>query len=317
MKFAYRSLLMLSASAVVAPAWAQSPAAEPAATEAAATTIEDIVVTARRKEESLQNVPVAITALSGEQLEQKGLRSTEDLRSFVPGMNIGGQRRDDAQFFLRGQGPGVTQTGQRNFTSVATYFAEVPTAVAGPGVFYDMASVQVLKGPQGTLFGRNTTGGAVLFEPRRPTWNNEGYVQATYGNYDFKQLEAVINVGIVPDKVALRVAGQFSRRDGFTKSVNTGQKLDGRKYDAVRGSLLVAPADGIESLTIVDYRDKDNSGTSSILRALNLSAPLGATTLASPVVSALTGIPVGTSFPIRTGGSVSIGCLSAALPGCK
>ena len=123
MKFAYRSLLMLSASAVVAPAWAQSPAAEPAATEAAATTIEDIVVTARRKEESLQNVPVAITALSGEQLEQKGLRSTEDLRSFVPGMNIGGQRRDDAQFFLRGQGPGVTQTGQRNFTSVATYFA--------------------------------------------------------------------------------------------------------------------------------------------------------------------------------------------------
>ena len=325
MTFSNGNVLLFSASVIAiccaTPSFAQEAARpDKSAPEAASevTQLADIVVTARRRDESLQGVPVAITALTGDQLEQKGLRSTEDLRSSVAGLNISGQRRDDASFFLRGQGPGVITTGQRNFTSVATYFAEVPTTVAGPGVFYDLASVQVLKGPQGTLFGRNTTGGAVLFEPRRPTDSNEGQFKATLGNHDYREFEAIVNFAPVPGVVALRLAGQVSHRDGFTTSTITGQQLDGREYEAFRGSLLLTPNDRLENLSIVDYRDKDNSGTSAILVAVNPATPLGAVPLSMFGASGtfLTGAPAGTVLPVRTGGTVNVACLQVALPGC-
>lgn len=227
---------------------------------------DDIVVTARRREEQLQDVPVAITALGGEALEQRGIRAVEDLRSSVPSLNLTAQRRDEANFYLRGQGPGVQNPGQRNFTSVATYFAEVPIEVSGPGVFYDIASVQVLKGPQGTLFGRNTTGGAVLFEPNRPTMDTSGYIKGSVGNYDYRELEGALNFAVVPEILAIRLAGNIAKREGFTQSVITGQKLDGRDYYGFRGSVLFTPGDSLENLLIIDGRDKDQSGTSAILR---------------------------------------------------
>lgn len=323
MAFSNRKLLLasvcmatLTGTAAMAAAQDRQVADASASAEGPAL-LDEIVVTARRKVEAIQDVPVAVTALSGAQMEEKGLRSTEDLRNFAPGVNISGQRRDEAQFYIRGQGPGVISTGQRNFTSVATYFAEVPTTMAGPGVFYDLASVQVLKGPQGTLFGRNTTGGAILFEPATPTDDTEGTVKLTYGNYDYREAEGMVNVALVPEKVAFRLAGQVSRRDGYTTSVNSGQKLDGREYEAVRASLRVSPVDELENTTIFDYRTKDNSGGSAILRGVMPGAPLGAT--ATPAALApLLGLPAGSSvnIPLRAGGVVSIGCLSAALPGC-
>ncbi|SFS09423.1 TonB-dependent receptor [Sphingomonas jatrophae] len=248
-----------------------TPPAPTSEAEPAPTTdgVGDIVVTARRREESLQSVPVAITAVSGQDLETRGVRSVDDLQRAVPGLNVTGQRRDEANFYIRGQGPGVINSGQRNFTSVATYFAEVPTTIGGPGIFFDLASVQVLKGPQGTLFGRNTTGGAVLFEPVAPVDSFEGYVTARAGNYDYREVEAVLNVPVIDGKVALRLAATAAKRDGFTRSVLSGQKLDGRDYQGYRASLLLTPTDGLRSLTIYDRRDKDQSGTSAVLRQLN------------------------------------------------
>lgn len=236
---------------------------------------DEIIVSARRREESLQDVPVAITALSGDAVEQKGLRAVEDLRQVVAGLNIGAQRRDDAAFYLRGQGPGVFNPGQRNFTSVATYFAEVPTEVTGAGMFYDLANVQVLKGPQGTLFGRNTTGGAVLFEPARPDFTLSGYVKAALGNYANHEAEAVLNLPIIDDRLAIRLSGTLARRDGFTQSVRTGQKLDGRHYEGWRVSVLARPVDGLENLLILDGRSKDQSSTSAVLRQVNPALPVG------------------------------------------
>ena len=275
--------------------------------------LEDIVVTARRREEGLQSVPVAITALSGDTLAERGIISTEALRQAAPALNIYQNNRQDAGFYIRGQGPGIIGGGARNFTSVATYFAEVPTTIAGSGVFYDLANVQVLKGPQGTLFGRNTTGGAVLFEPNRPTFDLSGSVKGTLGNYDFHEVEGVLNLPIIDDRIALRLAGSYSRRDGFTRSINTGQKADSRNHDAFRVSLLVKPADGIENVTIVDYNLRDNTGSGFILRDVNPGAPLGAL----PVPAALqTGFGLPSSIPLLVGAPTPIACLSVALPGC-
>lgn len=269
---------ILAAGSAQAQAQAQvasSMLAGTAAEAAAANNSDEIIVSARRREESLQDVPVAITAISGNALEQKGVRAVEDLRQVVAGLNIAGSRRDEPSFYLRGQGPGVLNPGQRNFTSVATYFAEVPTEVAGAGTFYDLANVQVLKGPQGTLFGRNTTGGAVLFEPARPEFQFSGYVKATVGNYDNREGEAVLNLPIIDDRLAIRLAGNIARRDGYTQSVRTGQKLDGRHYEAWRVSILARPFDGFENLLILDGREKDQSGTSSVLRQVNPALPVG------------------------------------------
>ncbi len=273
-----RSSGLLLAATVSSAALAQAPSktvtASPEASSAAET-LGDIVVTARRRDESLQDVPVAITAVSGAALEQRGIRAVEDLRSAVPGLNISGSRRDEPAFYLRGQGPGIFNFGQRNFASVATYFAEVPTEIAGPGVFFDLANVQILKGPQGTLFGRNTTGGAILFEPHRPEFENSGYAKLTYGNYDYRELEAVMNISLVEDVFAIRLVGNVAKRDGFTQSVITGQKLDARDYQAYRASVLFRPFDGFENVTIVDGRDKDQDGGATILRQINPAAPTG------------------------------------------
>lgn len=314
-----RRIFLITASllalADTAPATAQDT--RPADAARADNPLGDIVVTARRREESLQSVPIAITAVSGSQLEQKGINQISDLRNVVPGVNIAGLRRDDSSFFIRGQGPGVLTTGQRNFTSVATYFAEVPATLPSSGSFYDLSSVQILKGPQGTLFGRNTTGGAVLFEPARPTQDLAATIKGTYGNHKYGEIEIMANIPIVTDKIALRVAGVVSRRQGFTQSIYTGQHLDGRKYEAIRGSLLLTPSDNFENLTIVDYRHQDNSGQSEVLYSIDPRPVLSAVPTPG-ALAPLLGLPAGTSvtIPVRVGGAVSIGCLSAALPGC-
>ena len=326
----FKSSVLLVSAAYAALCWAMPAIAQeapqstatgeslrPKADEEAPAYLGEIVVTARRRAEAIQKVPITITAFSGEELQRRGVHSVEELRTLAPGVNVGGQGRDEAQFFVRGQGPGPITAGQHNFSSVATYFAEVPTVTAGPGVFYDLASVQVVKGPQGTLFGRNTTGGAVLFEPMRPKDSNGGYVQAAYGNYNDHELEFALNSAVVPGAVALRLSGQVVKRDGYTESIVTGQKLDGRAYEALRGSLLLTPGDRFENLTIIDYRHRDASGSSEILRAVDPSAPFGAIPTA-PALAPLLGLPFGASvaIPLRAGGAVNIACLSAVLPGC-
>jgi iron complex outermembrane receptor protein len=311
MKSRYKYAVLLS---VGAAALAQSSVvmAQTESSDEPQVGIADIVVTARRRSEMQQSVPQTISTVTPEEIERRGLRSTEDLARAVPGVNIGGQRRDEAQFNIRGQGPGPITTGQRNFTSVATYFAEVPATVAGPGVFYDLQNVEVLKGPQGTLFGRNTTGGAVLFEPHHPEYKNNGYAKVTLGNYDYKEFEGVVNVAPVPDKVAIRLAGQVSRRDGYTKSA-IGQDLDERNYEALRASLQLNPTDSIDSLTIVDYRYKDNNGGSAILRDVNPGLTLGAP-ISVASINGLLGLPTNTSVPLRLGGTVNIACIQTTVP---
>ncbi|MDX3885164.1 MAG: TonB-dependent receptor [Sphingomonas sp.] len=288
--------------------------------------IGDIVVTARRHEEVLQEVPVAITALSGDALAERSVVSVDQLRNFAPALNVSGQDRGDATFYIRGQGPGVLGGGQRNFTSVATYFAEVPTPIAGSGMFYDLANVQVLKGPQGTLFGRNTTGGAVLFEPTKPTFDLGGYVKGSYGNYDYHELEGVLNLPIVEDLLAIRLAGDYGRRHGFTRNVLTGQRLDSRNNDSYRISVLLTPTPDIENVTIVDSNYRDNSGSGQLLRQVYPAANLGI--LPNPLLFGPTATPetiglseflgLPPSFNLTAGSPSSsyIACLQVALPGC-
>lgn len=220
-----------------------------------------IVVTARRREERLQDVPLAVTALSGDSLAQANIVSVADLPQKVPGLTIQPSAfgSNVLQVAIRGQrqfDPYITKD-----PAVAVYFADVvqnrPQGLNS--AFFDIASVQVLKGPQGTLFGRNTTGGALLITPQAPTDYFEGYVMGGIGNYDSRRLEGALNLPLA-DWAKLRVAGSIQRRDGFTNNVTTGQQLDDEHKDNWRVSLTLSPSATIENRTVINGFRADENG---------------------------------------------------------
>lgn len=254
-----RPNLSASLGAIVIATFYAGPALAQSETPAAAASVQvpigepEIVVTARRRAERLQDVPVAVTAVSGDSLRAANIVQVQDIQQKVPGLTI--QPSSFGSNVLQ-----VAIRGQRQFDpyitkdpAVAVYFADVvqnrPQGL-NAGMF-DLDSVQVLKGPQGTLFGRNTTGGAMIITPTAPTDNLEGYVLASYGNYDAKRAEGALNVPLA-EWAALRVAGAIQRRDGFTNNVTTGQKLDDEHKNSWRVSLRLTPGAGIENRLVVN-----------------------------------------------------------------
>jgi iron complex outermembrane receptor protein len=245
------------------PVAAFAQAGQPAASAGG---LEEIVVTARRKEERLQSVPVAITAFTQASIAEKHIESASDLAHHVPALVSSQETRDEQVFYLRGQGP---NGGQGGAPGVVTYFAEVPFYASGPGFYYDLDNLQVLRGPQGILFGRNTTGGAVLFEPKRPTDNFEGYLQASFGNYSLHEEQGAINIPIIADKLLVRGAFDIDQRDGFTHDYSNGQDLDNRDYWAFRLGVTWRPTDDFENYLLYDSLYSHTNGTGILLEAIN------------------------------------------------
>lgn len=211
--------------------------------------LEEIIVTARRVEENQQRVPVAVTSLGSAALEKRQITETGDLQFSVPSLQVKPNMSAPSipQFQLRGQ-------RQNGFTdaNVVTYVDGVAQGVRSLG-FYDLESVQALKGPQGTLFGRNSDGGAVVFTTRKPTFDFGGQLSADIGNYDLTSMTGAINLPIVDGKVALRVAGKVERRDGVFKNVLAGEDdLGDRHNQSGRISLLLKPNDRLESVFMAD-----------------------------------------------------------------
>ena len=200
-----------------AAANAQTSAAgqqQPEAAQQSGSILDEVIVTARRQAEPLQDVPLSVTAFDDDQLQALRISDRTALADYTPSLFAisGGYPREFAYFALRGQGPAFGTV-----PGVVNYFAEVPNAVSidgRVGTYFDLENVQVLAGPQGTLIGKNATGGNILFEPARPVDANQGYVRAEYGNYQDRRIEGAANVAMANGKVLLRVAGDVGRRDG-------------------------------------------------------------------------------------------------------
>jgi iron complex outermembrane receptor protein len=245
------------------------------AQEAPDTEIEEVVVSARRKAENIQNVPIAITAFTQTQLQNNNIVSVVDLQTQVPSLSTNSYAHDTAQVSIRGQG-GYSPGGS---PSVTAYMNEVPADVLGLGSYYDLASLEVLKGPQGTLFGRNSTGGAIVTVSKRPTNEFGGYLEGTLGNYDDREYSAALNVPIVDGKLLFRLAGTGQIRDGYTILQGTTLRpnvridLDDRKYNALRATLRFTPSERITNDLIIDHFLQTSNGTSNILSAVNPRGP--------------------------------------------
>ncbi len=269
-----RTSFVVVAAVAAALANAAAAHAEAAAAQAAPASgiLEEVVVSARRTAESLQEVPLSVTAFDEAGLQQKRIADRTALADFTPSLFAisGGYPREYANFALRGQGPAFGSV-----PGVVSYFAEVPNAnsVDGRvGTYFDLQSVQVLAGPQGTLFGKNATGGNILFEPMRPQETNGGYVRAEYGNYNDRRLEGAVNVAMADGKVLLRVAGDVGRRDGYTKDVGpyfAGRDYDNLNYDSVRVGLTLRPFEGFENYSVLRFYKSDNHGPGTVMTDLN------------------------------------------------
>ncbi|TVV77181.1 TonB-dependent receptor [Sphingomonas solaris] len=251
----------------------------------------DIVVTARRRDERLQDVPVSVTVFSAAALERSNVQTIADIRNVTPGLTFSSEGgKDNTAVSLRGIGQ--IPTGEVT-PGVVTYFANVPLTSLGSNVpTYDISSVQVLKGPQGTLFGRNTLGGAVLIGPEAPNYEFGGYAEGTYGNYDYRELQGALNLPIIADKVALRVAGQIRRRDPLIYSINGGPGFNDTHQDSARASLLIEPTEWLKNTTIVDYFKAREAASGYYLLRQNFSF----SALFSPALGPVAGGIIGGSL---------------------
>jgi iron complex outermembrane receptor protein len=169
--------------------------------------LEETVVTAQKREQNVQDVGISITAFSGEQLDQLGLNNSSEIALFTPAVHVGGNLAgQNLQFTIRG----VAQNDFNDQTEspVAVYVDDTYVAMAQGQRFamYDLDRIEILKGPQGTLFGRNATGGLAHFLSRRPTEETEGYIEARYGDYDRFGIEGAVG-GSLSDSVRGRISG--------------------------------------------------------------------------------------------------------------
>lgn len=250
-------------------------------------TLNVIVVTAQRREENIQTTPVAVTAISADELREHQVLTAQDLQYLAPSLNVSSNDyRDDDTYVIRGQGPTAMTTANvygGGGTGVVTYFADTVANGAGPGLYYDLENVQVVNGPQGTLFGKDTTGGVVLFTPRKPTNDYDGYIDLGAGDYGMKSVDAAVNIPVISDKLLVRVAGEGYLRDGFTIDRGPyfpGKDYDNRDYWAGRVSIIFRPTENIENYTIFDILHSHDNGTGLVLTAVN-PASAAASLLAS------------------------------------
>ncbi len=259
-----------------------SPALAQEAEEGASTAAGDIIVTARRVEERLQDVPISITVMDSRQLSNRNITIATDLATYTPSLSSNERYGPEkASFSLRG-----FNQDQSTAPTVGVYFAEVVGARAqggttsgnsvGAGAFMDLANVQVLKGPQGTLFGRNTTGGAILLTPQKPTGDLEGFVEGSVGNYDMRRVQGAINLPLA-ETFKVRIAADRMKRDGFMNNLSGvgPSAYNDRNYFAARLSIVADLTPDLENYTIFHYSNSDTNGFTSRIIGYDPSATTG------------------------------------------
>jgi iron complex outermembrane recepter protein len=232
------NIWMLAGSATVALSVGATPVFAQTASSAEEAPSSDIIVTARRTDEKLQDVPVAVTAFGSEALAERRIASEIDLQIATPGLTVRQTgSSDQLNYAIRGQ-----SIDSFSFSSpaVVAYFNEVQAGGGAATSFFDLESIQVLKGPQGTLFGRNATGGAVLYGTAKPTTETGGYLKAGYGNYNNLELEGALNLGLA-EGYAIRLSGKIRKRDGFQHNLLDNTDANDIDSQVGRLSILIAP----------------------------------------------------------------------------
>jgi outer membrane receptor protein involved in Fe transport len=252
-----RLALGVSAAAVMSaagPAWAQQQPQD-----AGATVIEEIVVTAQKREEALQDVPIAVSAFTQDTLEAQGIEGGPDLQLSVPNVSFSKGNFTGYNFQIRGVGSKLVAGSGDAGVGIHLNNAPLVANRLFEAEFYDVERVEVLRGPQGTLYGRNATGGVVNVITAKPTDEFGGDIRAEYGNYNAVRLKGALNVPL-GELFALRVAGSLLQRDGFGDNIVTGNEVDDRDLWAVRATLAFNPdGEGARAFLLYEHFEEDDT----------------------------------------------------------
>ena len=217
--------------------------------------IEEVIVTAAKREQSLQDVPIAVSVVDGEIIERSGMIDLFDLSLSVPSMKMNQlQQSVQSSVWIRGFTNGSNNPGIE--PSVGAFIDGIPRT-RSIGILSDLPDVErveVLKGPQSTLFGKNSSVGVVSIITKKPSDEFEGSIQGTIGNENSRIFRGTIS-GPLSDSVSYRVSGSTNRRDGFNTNLATGEDINDRDRWAIRGQLLADISDNLSARLIVDHSE--------------------------------------------------------------
>jgi outer membrane receptor protein involved in Fe transport len=268
-RISFAAGLLASASLWVAPAFGQTAVQDPAAAPAAeARDGNDIIVTAQKIEQRAQDVPITISAVTGERMAELGVSDLDELSNYVPGLNIQEQSANNPGIVIRGitSDSGSAQQGPR----VTLYYngVDISRSRGSYQAIYDLERVEVIKGPQATLFGTASAVGAISLTSARPKPGFSGTLTGGYGNFDQTLLSGFVNLG--SDVIAGRVAFERKTRDGYVENLSPRQEEDLYAQDqlGVRASLRYTPTDALTIDLIGTYDRQRNGGTPFVSRAL-------------------------------------------------
>ena len=255
-------LLSSGAIALATPAMAQdSPASPPSEAEAAAPESNaqgDIIVTATRRSQALSDVPLAVSAVTAESLQNSGVSDIRQLNQLSPSLLVSSTTSEAGAGVARIRGIGTVGDNPGLESSVATFIDGVYRSRTGSGLteLGAIDRIEVLRGPQGTLFGRNASAGLIHVITAKPKFESEGTAEASYGNYDY--MRGVIGLtGPISETIAYRIDGVYTKRDGFMTDVISGRDVNNRDRWLARGQLLFAPTDQLDVRIIADYAKRN------------------------------------------------------------
>ena len=220
--------------------------------------VEALIVTAQKREEDIQDVPIAISAFSQEALERSQIAGGPDLYTQIP--NFSFTKTNFSSYSIQIRGIGTQAVSATTDPAVAVAFNNTPFVHNRffEQEFFDLERLEVLRGPQGTLYGRNATAGVVNIISAKPKFYPEAKLSADIGNYNATRLEGMVNIPLVEDAVALRLAGAWTKRDGYVQNQLTGAQIDGRDLWSTRLSLRFAPTDAIDANLIWEHFEEND-----------------------------------------------------------
>jgi iron complex outermembrane recepter protein len=222
-------------------------------------TVQALIVTAQKREENIQDVPIAMSAFTQEALERSQIAGGPDLMTQVPNMTF--TKTNFSGYSIQIRGIGTQAISATTDPAVAVAFNNTPFIRNHffEQEFYDLERVEVLRGPQGTLYGRNATAGVVNMISAKPKNHFEAKLSADVSNYSSTRIEGMINLPLVEDKAALRIAGAWTKRDGFVKNTLTGEQTDGRDLWSGRVTLGLTPTDKFTANLIYEHFGENDS----------------------------------------------------------
>jgi outer membrane receptor protein involved in Fe transport len=239
---------------------------------------EPIIVTATLRAMDVQDIPLAVTAVAPEALERQGVNDIKNLASISPSINIQSSQTETQGTSIKVRGVGTTGNNTGLESSVGVFIDGVYQSRPGValGDLVDIERLEILRGPQGTLFGRNTSAGALNVSTKRPSLSEvEGFANASYGNYNFMNLQAGVSVPITTDVAGLRVSGTWRKRDGYLKSP-TGVESNNRDRYMLRGQLYIEPNADVSIRLLADYAKTDEQCCEAVIVRETELAPFSA-----------------------------------------